>query len=500
MALFLYVAELFFLAVFFLIAAGSVVTTLFVLFRRPYDFWIFASPSYRHPASFAFARVFFSSSWPLVVVAVPALFAMKDVFGLAAAGFLIVFCAVVLLSLIATLLGAVLVVGLARLLASFPFRRFIRISVSTLAAFSIASIILSVAVLWRRIASADILLLFHAEDLDRAAAGVERIRHVFYFVPSHFTAETAHALLAGDTLGAVYMLLILGVLFVSLGVLYLFLSHDLLLVWARMQEGGFRAGPRASPVRILGGPFPHFFRGVLGAVYEKELLLFVRSGKNMLWAGFIFFLWLLQTGLNVILARAVARAEFDPALMAPVAVSIQFATMIFFISAFVLRFAFPSFSTERKTIWILGSAPVDFGSVFYGKFLFFGSLFLLFGLSTGFLNASILGIPLLASFLILSFFGIAVTTLVECGLALGAVFPNFETDDPEVLSTSLPGLGFVAGSFFYGAAAAGSLYLFLRSGDGGGMIGILAASLLLIFLCLAVAPYILRRQEFIKVY
>jgi hypothetical protein len=50
-------------------------------------------------------------------------------------------------------------------------------------------------------------------------------------------------------------------------------------------------------------------------------------------------------------------------------------------------------------------------------------------------------------------------TLTLVGLGLGARFPNFTTDDPEELSTTLPGFGFVGISLIYGTIAAYSYYL-----------------------------------------
>jgi hypothetical protein len=56
--------------------------------------------------------------------------------------------------------------------------------------------------------------------------------------------------------------------------------------------------------------------------------------------------------------------------------------------------------------------------------------------------------------IILGTISIASATVTLYGLALGALFPNFETDDPEILSTSFPGLTFIFTSVMYGAYAA----------------------------------------------
>jgi MFS family permease len=162
----------------------------------------------------------------------------------------------------------------------------------------------------------------------------------------------------------------------------------------------------------------------------------------------------MQTASNFLLLHGLG-AERVSSPFAPSVVGIlQFVVVLYFVAMFVLRFAFPSFSVERKTAWIIGSAPVNLSTVFVSKLFFFGVLFAMLSALFVSLNALILGLSFETSTLLV--FGVMSASffLTVLGLTIGAIFPNDETDDPEVLTTTLPGLGFILGTIVYGALGA----------------------------------------------
>ena len=500
-ALILYIAELFFLAVSFLIFAGSLITTIFTLFRRPYDFWIFASPRFRRHVSSTFARVFLSSVWPLIIVALPALIAAERVFGFGFGGFFAGAASLFGLTLVAVLAAYIVVLGCAWILSFIPRRSSIRLSIRTLGA-SVGILCAAAAFgVWQRISASNLLDLFYVTDLERARASVERISEVFSVFPSHASAQVLSTVSVGDGLHVFAPFLTLALYVLVFCVLGAGLGYSHYRLWVRLQEGTGGRGVRI-PVRLFGLRrfLARIFGMVQAAIFEKEFIVMARTGRNILWAGFIFALWLLQTGLNIILARTITHAELDSALISPIAVSLQFMTMVFFISAFVLRFAFPSFSAEGKTFWILGSAPIDFKKIFFGKCVFFSTLFVSLGLATALLNAAILGLPVLGSIVVLFSFAVSIFFLTVFGLSLGALFLNLETDDPEILSTSLPGLFFILISLIYGASVTVSMYAFLAHGAFRELAISDGASLISAFGFLMVTSYYLRRREFVKLF
>jgi hypothetical protein len=86
-----------------------------------------------------------------------------------------------------------------------------------------------------------------------------------------------------------------------------------------------------------------------------------------------------------------------------------------------------------------------------------------------------------------------ITLLVAYGLGLGAIFPNYETNDPEQLSTSLPGLGFIFGSLAYGGYGTYLFYRLLAGGPGGPVIVFDIVTALLTFIMVALSLRSLKR-------
>jgi len=142
----------------------------------------------------------------------------------------------------------------------------------------------------------------------------------------------------------------------------------------------------------------------------------------------------------------------------------QLVTGIYFISAFVLRFVFPAFSSEKKSAWLLATAPINYSEIYWAKLVYFASLFTGLGLIIVTVNSSYFGASILSYALSIVIFITAAVAVIVYGLSLGAIFPNFETDDPAALSTSLPGLAFIIGSLAYGAL--GGLILYKTYSDG----------------------------------
>jgi len=85
-ALVLYSYEFFLLAVAYLILASGFITGIFGLFKSRNDDWLMVSPRFRFAPFYYFLRNFISSLWPLIIMVLPALFAVRHALGLSAAG------------------------------------------------------------------------------------------------------------------------------------------------------------------------------------------------------------------------------------------------------------------------------------------------------------------------------------------------------------------------------------------------------------------------------
>jgi ABC-2 type transport system permease protein len=176
---------------------------------------------------------------------------------------------------------------------------------------------------------------------------------------------------------------------------------------------------------------------------------------------FLFGIWVAQILASVVLNKNVILYQTD---LSPKMVSLQllqYMIALYFICSFTLRFVFTSFSVEKNTRWILASAPLSVRKIFLGKYVFYSTFFIVLGLCMGYGSVLALGITLTHGFYLVTLFLTTLIGIVTFGLSMGALYPSFETDDPEIISTSMPGLIFTGVTLLYSALSAYVLYLIL---------------------------------------
>lgn len=494
-----YMYELFLLVISYLIVLGGFVSGSLGFFRRGHDIWIMESPRFGILPLTITQRVFFVSLWPLLVIAVPGLIAVHMVLGLGIVGFSLAILSIVLL--VAFLIFSLLVFILAFTKFLFLFSRSSSSSFR-MRGFGVVLMLVFAAIsyiVWQSFTTIDVVAVLSSFDEETAALALQHVGAQFRIFPSHISATTLYALTQGETREA---LLGIGQLMGLTMIAALLLGYARrwhLALWQILQEGHLHAKTQLSKASTKATRFPRYFKGSLGALLEKEMLLITRSVRTMAWMGFLFFIWLLQTGANVVLVRTATRyndvAEAAPAFIA----TFQLATLVFFISTFVLRFVFPAFSAERKEAWIIASAPLDFKRVFWVKLLFYTTILMGIAVLISLMNVFLLNISVgnlgffFASVLFSTFY------LVALGLGLGALFPNFETDDPEALSTSLPGLAFIALVAVYGGIGGFTFYTMLTAGSILPFFLFVGGALLFLAGLLFFVLRALRRFEFVHV-
>jgi len=496
----LYVYELFLLLISALVFISALITAIFGLYKRERDLLIMVAPAYQGLPAYVFMRIFISAIWPLLLIALPALLAMLAVFKIGALSFIIALVAIVLLVAFVTGFALLVVLFFSWLLYKLPSltgKSWLR--VGSLAFLSSLIVIAGLIAAWRRtLAYSDLIALFGAENLDIAQAYVDIIIQQFSIFPSHYGAMVLSLLQQGQMLNAIQALGWLLLLFIASLVLIRFLIVRFLPLWQVMQEGNFQPETVGSNKPHKAIKFPKLFKSQLGAIFEKEALVTIRSTRNLMWLGLLLVIWMMQTGLNFVLGKNIAQHATDAVFSVQTIEALQYMTVVFFISAFVLRFAFPSFSTEIKTAWIIGSAPVEYKKIFWAKFFFYSLIFVAIGLGVGWFNLSVLNLPVNASALLFFYFFLAIVFVNVLGLSLGAIYPNFETDDPQVLSTSLPGLGFMVISMLYGGLGAWLIYQSISFGFNIYSLAYIILSLLVIIWLLRKATNSLSKIEFVK--
>ncbi len=449
-AVLLYIYELFMLVTFILMFASALIAGIFGLFYGKDKVLWMASPKFETVPLIVFTRMFATSLWPLLVIALPALFAIKRVFALSAMGFIFsifsfaVFVAAAVVWAMAVLLGfSWILYRLKKSLLNFK---------NLLAAVTaVFSIFLFLA--WQHLKIIDLVNLFQAQNLDLKISDIMPIIWQFAIFPSHFSAMGLLGATEGDNSVVFINAVGLLVLLFAGAVLCYFAKRRYLEFWQIFQEGRVRGAIKIQ----IGSRSMISASGPVNAIFRKEAITFFRNTRGMMWLIFLLLVWFIQGGLSFVIRHQLFKERLNGEIIPSSVGILQFAVIIYFVSMFVLRFAFPSFSMEKRTAWLIKSAPVDLGKVFLAKMLFYVFLFSLLGVVFIILNASIVQLTLSVSAFLVATVIITTGAITIFGLGLGAMFPNFETDDPEILSTSLSGLIFIFGSLLYGAMGAFSL-------------------------------------------
>jgi Putative ATP-binding cassette len=355
--------------------------------------------------------------------------------------------------------------------------------------------IIMVSVIWKSSENVDLVKLFRADE-SNAAVGILSISSHFYFFPTNsFALEIINW--QNDRLADAMVNFFEILLLAAISVLILWrLSFLFYPLRQKLQEGSFRRTTLARSYFLLSTAFC-FKGGKTAALFKKEALVSIRNPKGMLWFVFLLFIWFAQLGTNLILRHNLQTYETDMSQRLAMLQFLQFIIAVYFICSFTLRFVFPAFSLEKKTAWILASAPVNFKKIYTGKYLFYAAFFVAVGALMSYINVNILNLPFAYSFYSMVLFVSVVIFIVTLGLSMGAVFPNYETDDPEVISTSMPGLFFTALSLIYGSLGAGVLYYGLVDQKISGLLFFVFLTFALIVIILLKTPSLAGKKDYL---
>lgn len=443
-AVLIYLYELFLFAIFALVFMSALITGLFNLFTDKERTLIAVSPSFPIIPKLVLSRMFIASLWPVLIIVFPALFAIAYVYTLSFIGSLLTLAS--LMAFVA--FSGTAALSLILLVAEVIFRiHRTSLRMGNLALGTLALTALLFFFLWQPISAIQLNALFQAEDTNLTISNTAPILEQFSFLPSHPAARLLFSAGKNDLFTILQSSLTIG-LFLAIAVMAFFLlSRTHLRLWQTFQEG---QSSHIAPSGLLSKIMSQA-TGPQSAIFRRELVTFFRNKSGLTWFAFFCLIWLLQSGSMFILNH---RLEERPETIPFFVTTLQVAATIYFINMFVLRFAFPSFSLEQKVSRIIQSAPMDQSSLFIGRVAFYVPLLAILGILFTLLNTFILGETPLGNVITLGSILLASITVTLYGIALGILFPNFETSDPEVLSTSLPGLAFIFTSLLYGGFAA----------------------------------------------
>ena len=454
----LFVYEMFLVVLSGVIILSSVISSIFSLFKGENDNWVLSSPAYRMFPRIIFVKSVLTSAWPLFVMFLPAALALTNIYHLNIVSIIMILISVALV--LATLNAVTLLLVLLVSILYYKVTKMMRTLTYTFRNFVIVLVALAVMILtaiWRNARDVNLVQLFKADNAD-VVVGIADIGSHFHFLPTHPFALLLVYVQGGQMVLALTQFLILLATASILVLVWWKMSYLFYPVWLKFQEGS--AETSAGKTYFSKNRNLYQFKGSSSrALFKKEMLVLSRNYKGVLWFLFLCLIWLAQIGVNAISHNNVTQHQFDITKQGVMLETIQYIIAIYFMCAFALRFVFPAFSVEKKTSWILTSAPLNFSKIFFSKYVFYTVVFLVIGIVMSSVSAGALHLPLTHALYGSVLFITSVICIVTFGLALGALFPSLDTDDPEVISTTMPGLFFTALALLFGALSDGVLYL-----------------------------------------
>lgn len=459
-ALLLFLYESFFSLLGIVVVTSSIITSLFSLYRNQKNAWVMATPSYRIIPIATFYKSVLSSTLLLSVIFIPAFLAIAVVSKISIYTLLLILLSIPLFTL---LLNSVtyIFIFLAALLYYYTTKIFKishYFSFGGLTTFLCAIFAYIFYTAWKVVKSVDLLSLFKAHTNDISVSVSDMASHFTYFPTHPLAMELMHFEL-GDTGTGYYYFALLTAISIGLAMLTLTSFRFHYVFWQQFQESSTLSEVFSTRKNL----FTFTFSGNKNLLLlKKEILTITRDSKAVLWTLFLMFIWATQFAANILLNKNVAKYQDD---LSPRIVSlevIQYSIVIYFICAFTLRFVFPLFSTERKTKWILGSAPISFTRIFIAKHAFYTVVLTLLSFCMSYAHGK--SLHLSQDHFILQLVISLITTIgiVTYGITLGTLYPNTETDDPEAITTSIPGLFFTGSTLLYGGISTATLYVTLK--------------------------------------
>lgn len=176
-------------------------------------------------------------------------------------------------------------------------------------------------------------------------------------------------------------------------------------------------------------------RGQIHNLLNKDALLFLRDPSQ--WVQFSLILILL--GVYFFNLRLVP-ANLEMEQWRTIVAVMNFGFSGFILATLAVRFIFPSISLEGGSFWVIGSAPLSVSTIFREKFWLSLGLFLLIAEPIAILSGIMLHLNGL--YLIMTVGGIFLmsVTLSCLAVGLGAAFPSFAESNPSRIASSPGGI------------------------------------------------------------
>jgi ABC-2 type transport system permease protein len=417
-----------------LIALVSFVTSgLWIFYRAGDTRLLLAAPL---PVAGLYAlralETFVLTSWALVVVGVPALLALGVTYDRSAVFYLRAALILAAFAGFTGALGALSTTVAGAVLRRAPTRLAVGVTVVLLVA-------VFALVVGKQIvpSTADFYTLFEPGLPNGKPLSIRFIEARFAWWPSHPFAAALYTDGTGGAAGSAGTRLAVWLLPVGLFVLAATLGRRLYATALPVIAESFVMGAAEGPPRTGAATFPRWLRGPIGALLERDLLGIARNPHEWGRAAFLGFLLVLYTSFIFVapLREVANRPEAVARLLL-----LNVVAAGYFLTAFGLRFAFPSMSLEGRAAWVLFSSPVSLLRLVFAKAALFSALLGLAVVPIALAGTLRLVRDPVLALLTVTLLVLVVVTTATLLLAFGTAWPNFRESNPEALSTSGGGL------------------------------------------------------------
>lgn len=238
--------------------------------------------------------------------------------------------------------------------------------------------------------------------------------------------------------------------------------------FTRAQEGAERREGRARSV-VIDRVFRRAKPSTRGLV-AKEIRIFFRDTTQ--WSQLILLAVLVAVYVYNITVLPLYTGEEVSFLLINVVSFLNLGLAGFVVAAIAARFVFPAMSIEGRMMWLLRSSPLDVRALFWSKYWVGTVPLLLVALPLIVVTNIVLeASPFILILTTMTMVGITFA-LTSLALGLGALYPNYETENVAEIPTSFGGLLFMMAAVIYLGGVvvleAWPVYLFLQARVQGG--------------------------------
>jgi len=206
-----------------------------------------------------------------------------------------------------------------------------------------------------------------------------------------------------------------------------------LTAWSRAQSGRVRGDARERPLTgwlaRLVRPLPR----VPGSLLAKDVTVFLRDASQ--WSQLLLVFALVGIYLYNFSALPLDDGTPLAQAMRDLATILNLGLGAFVTTAVAVRFVFPMVSLEGRAWWILRTAPVPLAGLWWSKFWIGYLPLVVFAELLVATTNTLLGVPAPVTLLFLLTLVPLMAAVVSLGLAFGAAYPRFDTQNAAQIAT-----------------------------------------------------------------